>query len=100
MFTRLQRAIIWAGVVLLGLQLGFVPWLNKDGFPLRYGWLFSPPREQHVVAHHVDVVRLFLQLILTAGISTVAVFLARRKPKQKEPLTNHGAAHIVLAPSS
>jgi len=74
MLTKAQKAVFWIGILCLGLQLCWVPWTNSGGYPAGYGFLFSPPAN----VKNVDTVRLFLSLILIAGVFATAMYFAGR----------------------
>ncbi len=70
MLTRPRRAILWLGVLFIGLQLCWVPWLSHGGYPSGYGFLFIPPAQ----GHHVDTVRLIIAVLLKVVITGALIY--------------------------
>jgi hypothetical protein len=76
--SPIQNMILWAGVACIGLLLLFVPWTTSTGYPEGYGFLLAPPTKH---AARIDLIRLVLPMILVAGVTGAAVYLAGKFPR-------------------
>ena len=70
-----QRIFIFVGLILMLLMLLYPPWSTRDGLPREYGFIFFPPKRAYVI----DTIRLFIQCIIVALLTSGIVFALKIK---------------------